>query len=66
MSIQQQLRHPSPISTAALLLTGLALCTSLTGCVVVGASSSGGWFIFPGGIGLILMILLVLFLLRRR
>ncbi len=53
----------------SLLLTVLALVpasTMLTGCLVAGYSSRGGGFIFPGGIGLIVMILLVLFLLRRR
>jgi uncharacterized integral membrane protein len=44
----------------------LAFCVQLTGCVVVGGSSNGHWFIWPGGLGLLLMILLLVFLLRRR
>lgn len=45
------------------LLAGLG---SLTGCVVVGASSRGGFFVWPGGVGLVVLILLVLLVLRRR
>lgn len=56
-------RHPLRTLAAALLLLSPF---ALTGCIVAGGSSRGGWFIFPGGFGLILMILLVVFLLRRR
>jgi len=49
------------VVAAALVLSGM-----LSGCVVVGASSSGGWFIWPGGFGLIFMIVLLVILLRRR
>ena len=44
----------------------LVLMVSATGCLAVGYSSSGGWFLWPGGIGLVFLILLVLFLMRRR
>lgn len=44
-------------------LFGLASCT---GCVVVGASSRGGFFLWPGGVGLLVLILLVMLILRRR
>ena len=42
------------------------LCMGLEGCVVVGGSSRGGFFIWPGGLGLLLMIALFVFMLRRR
>jgi hypothetical protein len=32
----------------------------------VGYSSTGGWFMWPGGLGLLLVIVVVLMLLRRR
>ncbi len=48
------------------LTAALALCGGLSGCVVVGASSRGGFFIWPGGLGLLLVIALVVLLLRRR
>ncbi len=47
------------VSTILLLITQ-------TSCAVVGGySNRGGWFLWPGGLGLILMIVLVLFLARR-
>lgn len=47
-------------------LAVLLLCsTALTGCLVAGATSTGHFFIFPG-IGLIVLILVVLFVVRRR
>lgn len=49
------------VGSAALGLSGM-----LSGCVVVGASSSGRWFIWPGGLGFVLMIALFVFLLRRK
>ncbi len=47
---------------AALPLLGLGC----TGCLVAGYSSGGGGFIWPGGLGLLFVVLLVVFLLRRR
>ena len=41
-------------------------CASLSGCVAVDYSSGGGWFIWPGGLGLLLIILLVALVLRQR
>lgn len=59
---------PTPVHGATRLLY-LTLCllaaTGLSGCIMVGASSRGGFFLWPGGLGLVLMILLFL-LLRRR
>lgn len=38
-----------------------------SGCVVVGGYSSGrGWFIWPGTIGILLVIAVLFFLFRRR
>ncbi len=48
------------------VLGGVVLAVMLSGCLVVGWSSAGGGFIWPGGIGLVVMILLVLFFLRKR
>jgi hypothetical protein len=46
-------------------ITSLLLLSS--GCVVAGGYSSGrGWFIWPGGIGILLVIAVLFFLLRRR
>lgn len=39
---------------------------SLTGCVIAGVSSGGGFFIWPGSIGLLVIILIAVFGLRRK
>lgn len=48
------------------MAAALALCAGLSGCVVVGASSRGGFFLWPGGLGLVLVIALFVLLMRRR
>ncbi len=48
-----------------ILAATLILCTTLTGCLVFGYTSSGGWFIWPGSITLLIVIFLVVWLLRR-
>ena len=46
--------------------TVLLLCSSLSGCLLVGGYRSGsGFFIWPGSIGLFFVVLLVVFLLSR-
>ena len=40
--------------------------TGLSGCVAVGYTSGGGWFVWPGGLGLLLVVVLLVFLLRGR
>jgi hypothetical protein len=60
-------RSSSSFLRSTLLLTCLAIGTfPLTGCIVAGVSSGGGFFIWPGSIGLLLLILVVVFVLRRR
>jgi hypothetical protein len=54
------------ITIICALASCLLLATTLTGCLVAGVSSNGGAFIWPGGLGLVVIILLVVFLLRRR
>jgi hypothetical protein len=44
----------------------LAVASMLSGCVAVGYSRGGGWFIWPGGLGLLLVVVLIVMLLRRR
>jgi len=47
------------------VITLLLLVSS--GCVVAGGYSSGrGWFIWPGTIGILLVIAILFLLLRRR
>lgn len=49
---------------AMLLLLSTQLASSA--CVGVGYSNRGGWFVWPGGLGLLLVIVVILLLLRRR
>ncbi len=54
------------VRAVAVVLMGLVAAGSLSGCLAVGYTSGGGWFVWPGGLGLVLLIALVLLVLRRR
>ena len=45
-------------------ILALFLAMTQTGCIVAGYTTGGGWFLWPGGLGLIIL-LLILFLRRR-
>lgn len=62
--ISKQARHR--LNAFLFLPITLLACSALTGCIVAGASSTGGWFIWPGGLGLVVIVLLAIFLLRGR
>jgi hypothetical protein len=48
-------------------LLAFVLALAQTGCIVVGGyRSGGGWFVWPGGLGLLLIVVVVLLLARRR
>ena len=49
-----------------LSVTGLVGATALSGCLVAGYSSTGGGFIWPGGLGVIVLLALLFFFLRGR
>lgn len=49
-----------------LSLSALTLSLAQAGCVVVGYRSGGGWFVWPGGLGLLLLVVVVFLLLGRR
>ncbi len=46
----------------------LALFLGLTqsGCIMAGYSSRGGWFLWPGGLGLVVIVVLWMLLSRGR
>jgi hypothetical protein len=54
------------VSGVGIVAGTLVLAGGLCGCLVAGVSSGGGWFIWPGGFGLVVLILVILFFLRRR
>jgi hypothetical protein len=49
-----------------LLVSGLAACSALSGCVMMGYSSTGGFFIWPGGIGLLVLLGILWLIFSRR
>jgi len=55
----------SAIRMGALVALGLIFAETLTGCLVAGYSSTGGFFLWPGSIGLVVVLLLLFLLLRR-
>ena len=58
----------SRLSTLVVAALSFIVTLPLTGCLMVGGySSRGGWFIWPGSFGfLIILLLLFLFLRGRR
>jgi CDP-diglyceride synthetase len=60
------MREVSLVKTWVGAVGMLIAAGSLTGCIGVGYSSGGGWFIWPGGLGLLVVILIVVLVLRRR
>ena len=59
---------PRPHRTSVVLATLALVCMlPLTGCLMVGGySSRGGWFIWPGSFGFLIVLLLLFFFLRGR
>jgi hypothetical protein len=48
-------------------LLAVVLATLQTGCIVAGGySSNGGWYIWPGSLVSIIVVIAVLFLLNKR
>jgi hypothetical protein len=66
----RNLQRVLPVLTLfAKLATLFAACVAtlgLSGCLVAGYSSGGGWFVWPGGLGLLVIVLVIVFLMRRR
>ncbi|MGA9767976.1 MAG: hypothetical protein WBV94_02980 [Blastocatellia bacterium] len=44
----------------------LLFTLTMSACVGVGYSNRGGWFVWPGGLGFLILIIVVILLLRRR
>ena len=54
------------LQSVAVLLAGLAACSMLSGCLIAGFSSSGAGFVWPGGLGLLVLLGLLLWLFSRQ
>ncbi len=50
---------------AAVLGAGFVLCAGLSGCLVAGYSSEGGWWVWPGS-AIVTLVMLLLYFLNRR
>ncbi len=46
-------------------LLSLLVAPALSGCLVAGYRTGGGWFVWPGSFGFLIIILLLFFFLRR-
>jgi hypothetical protein len=53
------------VKVASILAAALVLCGSLSGCLVVGYTSEGGWWVWPGCL-VVTLILVLAWLLTRR
>src|SRR3984893_14056966 len=66
----RNLQRGLPISTlfadATTLLVACVATLGLSGCLVAGYSSGGGWFVWPGSLGLLIVVVLIAFFVRRR
>jgi hypothetical protein len=54
------------LRAVCILVLGFGVTSTLSGCLVAGYSSGGGGFIWPGGFGLVFLLLILFFVLRRR
>ena len=58
---------PAVAKPVLLTIVAMALTSPLAGCMLVGGySSRGGWFIWPGSLGLLLIAFLIFSFLRKR
>jgi hypothetical protein len=65
-NLQGFVRILSPFAKSATSLAALLATLELSGCMVAGYSSGGGWFVWPGSLGLLVIILVIVLLMRRR
>ena len=59
-------RLPNSMRVVCAAVLALVPCSLLSGCLIAGWSSGGGSFIWPGGLGLIVVLGLLLWLLLRQ
>lgn len=55
----------SNLTTKLLAFLVSLLAVTQTACIAVGYSSRGGWFMWPGGLGLLVILALIFLFLRR-
>ena len=57
--------HSNVMRAVCAAALGLLPCSMLSGCLIAGYSSSGAGFIWPGGLGLLVMLAFLLWLVLR-
>jgi hypothetical protein len=65
-NLERVLAILSVFTKLATLFAASVATLGLSGCLVAGYSSGGGWFVWPGSLGLLVIVLIVVFLMRRR
>jgi hypothetical protein len=65
-NLQRVLPLLSLFTRLATLFAASVATLGLSGCLVAGYSSGGGWFVWPGSLGLLVIVLVIVFLARRR
>jgi hypothetical protein len=65
-NLQRFVRILSPFAKLATSLAALLATLGFSGCMVAGYSSGGGWFVWPGSLGILVIILVIVLLMRRR
>ena len=58
-------RQSNVVRALCAAVLGLVPCSLLSGCLIAGFSSSGAGFVWPGGLGLIVFLALLLWLVLR-
>jgi hypothetical protein len=53
------------VKATGLCGVGLVVCSAVSGCLVAGYTSGGGWWVWPGSL-VVTLILVLLFALGRR
>ena len=59
-------RPSNVVRVVCAAVLGLLPCSLLSGCLIAGYSSGGGGFIWPGGLGLLVFLGLLLWLFLRQ
>jgi len=62
----EQVRARAAFRLVLWLVAGFVGLSGLSGCLVAGYSSRGGGFIWPGGFGMVILVVVLWLLMRRR
>ena len=63
-NLQRVLSTSTLFAKLAALFAASVAALGLSGCLVAGYSSGGGWFVWPGSLGLLVVVVLIVFLIR--